>query len=420
MRALVVGSGVAGPAVALFLRRIGWDVQVVEATDASQAAAGAFLNIATNGQAVLAELGLREAVMSQAHPCPRMVMWSGLGKRLGEVPNGPAGDPARGSAVVARAWLHRVLRDAVSQAGIPLTSGVPIVQVNQTGDGLVAVAGDGQVFSGDVVVGADGVGSVLRRFIDPEAPSPAYTGMVGLGGFAHPAGLAPTPGVQHFVFGRRSFFGYLVREDRTALWFGNLTHPDPDRDALRAVHAAAWLERLRQLHSDDLEPVPTILAAADDTVGAYPIHDLAQVPHWHRGRAVCIGDAVHATDPSAGQGASLALEDAQVLAQCLRDISPIESALATFHRLRHRRAEAVVAYARTIGRRKQVSSSRLAMGLRDLMLPLFLRRAASDTTQNWLYDYQVDWATQITADMAPADIEELRRVGNSTTDEAQR
>lgn len=396
MKAVIVGSGVAGPATALFLRRIGWETEIVEATEEAASAEGAFLNVGSNGLAVLAELGLQARLLSDAHPAPRMVMWSGLGKRLGEVPNGPAGDPARGSAVVRRPWLHQVLRDAVADAGIPVRSGTRVVTVAERDQHIVVAADDGREFGGDLVIGADGVGSIVRRFIDPHAPQPSYSGLVGLGGYAHGVGLAPTPQTQHFVFGRRSFFGYLVRDDGTVFWFGNLTHPEVSRRELRAVSAATWLSRLRDLHHGDPEPVPAILAAAEDSVGAYAIYDLPFVPRWHRGRAICIGDAVHATSPSAGQGASLALEDAQLLAQALRDAESPAAAFNLFYRLRHHRAEAVVAYARKISDQKKTPRSRLARSLRDLMLPIFLRRASSDTTQNWLYDYSVAWSTNLT------------------------
>jgi 2-polyprenyl-6-methoxyphenol hydroxylase-like FAD-dependent oxidoreductase len=401
MKALIIGSGVAGPATALFLQRIGWEVEVVEAAAAVDSEAGAFLNVATNGQTVLRELGLQDRLLSESHLSPRMVMWSGLGKRLGEVPNGPAGDLSRGGAVVRRGWLHRVLQDAVADAGIPIITGARVSAVRESVAGVTATTADGRDFVGDLIIGADGVNSVVRRYVDPVAPAPSYSGLVGLGGFAHGTGLAPTPLTQHFVFGRKSFFGYLVRDDGTVYWFANLTSPEVDRAELQAVPAGEWLSRLRDLHREDLHPVPHILAAAENTIGAYPIYDLPTVPRWHRERAVCIGDAVHATSPSAGQGASLALEDAQLLAQCLRDNTPVESALEVFYSLRHERAETVVAYARKISDQKKTSSSRLAMAVRDFLLPIFLRRVVSDTTQNWMYDYQIDWNQRVSGAVGP-------------------
>ena len=75
-RALIIGSGVAGPAVALFLQRAGWDVEIFEAAEEPDAYSGLFLNVATNGLAVLDRLGLREHVVASGHRSPHMVMWS--------------------------------------------------------------------------------------------------------------------------------------------------------------------------------------------------------------------------------------------------------------------------------------------------------------------------------------------------------
>lgn len=395
MKAIVVGAGVGGPAVALFLRRIGWEVEILEAAAGADREAGAFLNLATNGLAVVAELGLADRLLTDSHRAPQMVIWSGRGKRLGTVPNGPVGQPERGSVIVRRAWLHEVLADAVTAAGVPIRYNVRVADVSADPDGAVIRTAGGSTHRGDLVIGADGIGSVVRRFVAPEGPLPIYSGLVGLGGYAHGTGLAPTPDQQHFVFGRRSFFGYLVRDDGTVYWFANLTWPAARLADLRSVRATEWLDRLRDLHAEDASPVPEILAAADDTVGAYPIDDLLRVPRWHRDRTVLLGDAVHATSPSAGQGASLTLEDAQTLAQCLRDLpDPADpsAALATYQRVREPRTTAIVEYAQKINEQKRAPANGIAMAFRDLLLPMFLRRAARDAQANWVYEWQGEWS----------------------------
>ena len=246
-------------------------------------------------------------------------MWSSTGKQLGAVPNGPVRDPDRGSVVVRRSALHSVLREAVLDAGIPFAFDARLERIEESDAGVRATFADGRTATGDVLIGADGVGSRTRRHIDPDAPEPRFSRLVGLGGFAGVPGLAPTPGAQHMVFGRRSFFGYLVRDDAEVYWFANVTTTEGDRADLRGVSGEEWLARLRELHADDPFPVPQILAHATGEFRGYPIEDLPRVPHWSRGRVVAIGDAVHAISPSAGQGASLALEDAITLARCLRD-----------------------------------------------------------------------------------------------------
>lgn len=340
---------------------------------------------------MLDELGLRDRLVSDGHLSPRMVMLSGRGARLGVVPNGPAADPARGSVVVRRAWLHEVLRDATADAGIPLTFDARLQRIEETPDGVVAHFADGRTAQGDVLIGADGVGSIVRTTIDPDAPAPAPSGLISVGGFSRVPGLAPTPGEQYMVFGAKSFFGYLVRDDGTAYWFANVTASDARREDIRAVSDEEWLTRLRALHADDPYPVPQILDHVEGEIGAYALSDLTHVPHWHRGRLVLVGDAVHATSPSAGQGASLALEDSIVLARHLHDAADHEQAFAAYERDRRPRAEEVVKYARAVNRNKRVTTSRLGIALRDAMLPRFLRNASSDTRNDHLYNHVVHW-----------------------------
>jgi 2-polyprenyl-6-methoxyphenol hydroxylase-like FAD-dependent oxidoreductase len=389
--ALVIGGGVAGPAVAMFLVRSGWGVRIVEAAPSPEGDGGSFLNVAANGLDVLAQLGLRDALVADGHRAGRMLMLSGRGRELGVVPNGPAGDLARGGVVVRRAHLHAVLREGAARAGVPVEHDARVTGIRSTADAAIAELADGREYRADIVIGADGIGSPTRTWIDPAAPRPTYSGLVGLGGFARVAGLAPTPETQVMVFGARAFFGYLVREDGTAYWFANLTRPEPDRRALAAVTTEHWRAELADLHRDDPFPVPDLVANTVGPVSAYPIHALPRVPRWYRDRVVAIGDAVHATSPSAGQGASLALEDAITLARALRDAPDHATAFEAYQRMRQPRVERIVDYARAVDRNKRVTRSRVGIALRDAMLPRFLRRAMEDHRNDDLYAFHVDW-----------------------------
>lgn len=390
-RALIIGAGVAGPVTAMFLRRAGWDVAVFESDPEPDPFAGLFLNVATNGLAVLEQLGLRDRLVSDAHRAPIMVMRSGTGRELGRVPNGPAGDLARGSVIVRRGWAHQVIREGALAAGVDITFGALLTAITETTDAVRATFADGRTETGDVLIGADGIWSLTRQWIDPAAPSPVYSGLIGTGGYARVHGLAPTPGVQNFVFGARAFFGYLVRSDGTVYWFANLTKPEPARGSLRDVPSAEVLAELRTLHAADVFPVPQIVANTVGKVGAYPIYDLAGLQHWSRGRVVAVGDAVHATSPSAGQGASLALEDAITLARSLRDRPTHDAAFTEYQGRRQPRVAEVIRYARAIDRRKRVSKTRLGVAIRDRMMPLFLRNAADDTRNDRLYNHDISW-----------------------------
>jgi len=393
-QAIIVGSGVAGPAVALFLQRAGWNVEVFESHDEPDPNSGLFLNVATNGLAVLEQLGLRSALLTDGHAASRTVMWGSRGQQLGVVPNGPVGDPSRGGVNVRRGWLQEVLRTGAADAGIRVTYGARLVGIEESAAGVRAVFADGRTADGDILVACDGIGSVARAHIDPSAARPRYTGLVGLGGFAELPGLAPTPYEQHMVSGARSFFGYLVRDNGTIHWFANVTAPEPAPGTQDS--RAPWLEQLRQLHADDPHPVPQILDATTGELRAYPIYDLANLRRWSAGRVVLAGDAAHATSPSAGQGASLALEDAITLATCLRDLPTYTDAFAAYQRLRQPRVEKVIRYARSIDSHKRAPKSRIGIALRDTVTPIFLRKAATDTRNAWLFDHPVDWDTHVT------------------------
>jgi 2-polyprenyl-6-methoxyphenol hydroxylase-like FAD-dependent oxidoreductase len=113
------------------------------------------------------------------------------------------------------------------------------------------------------------------------------------------------------------------------------------------------------------------------------------MPRWHSGRVCLIGDAAHATTPSAGQGASLALEDAMVLAQCIRDIDAPEHAFTAFERARRTRVEAIVKQSRRNGSGKAVSGP-IGEWVRDRVLPFFLRLGTK--AQERQYGYRINWA----------------------------
>jgi 2-polyprenyl-6-methoxyphenol hydroxylase-like FAD-dependent oxidoreductase len=395
-KALIIGGGVGGPAAALFLKRAGFEVEVYEAQPEAVAMAGSFLNLASNGLRVLQQLGLEHIVAAEGFRIPQLVMWSGGGKRLGAVRNGVAPGEGPVSVVLRRSSLHRILRDATQRAGIPFHYERQLVDLTLSDEPRVTARfADGSVAEGDLLIGCDGIHSRVRQLIDPQAARPSYTGLLSCGGYGHSTTLQPTPETQHFIFGRRAFFGYFVKEGGGVWWFSNISEPgEPRRSELARVSHEMWQQRLLHLHDGDQPSIQAIIRDTTEPLAIYPIYDLPTTRHWHRGPLVLLGDAAHATAPSAGQGASLALEDAIVLAKCLRDIPDTAAAFAAYERLRRARAEQVVAFSRQRGNNK-VAPNAFARWLRDLMLPILLRRVANPTELAWLYGYHESWEERL-------------------------
>jgi 2-polyprenyl-6-methoxyphenol hydroxylase-like FAD-dependent oxidoreductase len=396
-KALIIGCGAAGPTLALFLKRAGIASEIYEAHSEAASYSGWFLNLAGNGIGVLQALGIADAISAEGSPVPRMIMWSGAGKRLGEVRNG-AREGLTESVVIRRGELQRILNSAVKAASIRIHFEQRLRSVESAdGQGVVATFEDGSTARGDFLIGADGIHSRVRALLSPNAPTPSYTGLVSTGGFTTHLSLPATPKTQHFIFGKRAFFGYHVRSSGEIYWFNNHARVQaPSRTELTQIVSEDWKERLLEMHRGDMAPIEEIIRSTEEGIGAFPIFDLPPQPIWHQGRIALVGDAVHAISPSAGQGASLALEDAAVLAKSLRDASSLEEAFGTYERLRRARVERMVAWARSLGGAKLITNP-IQVFFRDLMLPLFLKRSANPSALDWIYAYDVAWDAPIAA-----------------------
>ena len=208
--------------------------------------------------------------------------------------------------------------------------------------------------------------SRTRRLAFPGAPDPVYTGLTGTGGFADVPSIPATDGIMRMVFGDTAFFGYIKEGDGPVFWFNSF--PLDEEEALAKPDPRKLAALARSLHSRDPEPIRRITAAVDAVARTYPVFDMQHLPRWHDDRVVLLGDAAHAVSPHAGQGASMAIEDAVVLAACLPAHASCGMAFAAYQRLRQQRVERIVRVSRRIGSQKR-ASSRLALFMRDLILP---------------------------------------------------
>jgi 2-polyprenyl-6-methoxyphenol hydroxylase-like FAD-dependent oxidoreductase len=383
--ALIIGGGIAGPVTAMALQRVGIDAVVYEAYGRGSDGVGAFLTLAVNGLEALDILDLKDTVCGLGMRTPAMKLIS-RGRVLAAQPM-----PAR---TVARTDLYQTLRDEAVRRGVAIEYGRRLDSAEVTPTGVRARFADGTTAEGDLLIGADGLRSRTRTVIDPKAPAARHVGLLNTGGYARGLRLPGEPGVAHFVFGKRCFFGYLIHPDGDVWWFANPpSRREPTREELLAITSDQWRARLVDLFRDDTGPMLDIIAATDDIVPGWNTYDFPRVPKWHNERMVLIGDAVHATSPSSGQGASMAIEDAIVLAKCLRDIPDTGAAFARFQALRQDRVERVVTHGKRSGDGK--AQGRIGAMIRDLVLPVIVRKMVASNSLAWMYDYRIDWAATV-------------------------
>ncbi|MCV2488106.1 FAD-dependent monooxygenase [Geodermatophilus sp. YIM 151500] len=400
--AIVIGGGIAGQVAAVALRRAGIESTVHEAHDRHADGVGAFLGLGLNGIDALRTVGLDAPVLARSIATPRMVLLDGRGRVLADVPNGGTLPDGTHAITIRRPDLYAALREEAGRRGLPTAVGRRLTGIGHTARGVRAEFADGSSAEADVLVGADGIRSTTRRLLDPRAPDAAYVGFLNTGGYARGVDVPGPAGVNHLCFGRRAFFGWIKAPDGEVWWFANPPVPrEPDPEELATVPAPLWRARLLDLFADDRSPAVDLVRATEEVFPGWITYDLPSVPTWHDGRAVLIGDAAHAVSPSAGQGAAMAIEDAVVLAMCLRDHDDVPAALARYEQLRRDRVERVRAQGRRNGAGKTVGP--LGRAVRDLALPIVMRRLFRNGRDplRWVWDHHIDWDTPVTAD-APA------------------
>jgi FAD-dependent urate hydroxylase len=393
-RALIIGGGVAGPVTAMALRQAGIDSVIYEAYAGGADGAGAFLTLASNGMDALRTIDAHHLVLAEGFPTPRMTIQNGTGKHLGDVPLGGKLPDGTVSQTLKRADLYRALRDEAVRRGARVEYGKRLVGAEITQDGVVARFVDGTEAEGDLLIGADGIHSRTRRIIDPSAPSARYVPVLNIGGYARDVRVQAEPGTFRMIFGRQAFFGYAVHPSGKVWWFANPPRAnEPSSAELAAIGTEQWREMLLDLFAGDTTPAVEIIRSTPGKLAGWATYDLPSVPTWYRGPMVIIGDAAHATAPSSGQGASMAIEDGVVLARCLRDLPDVGQAFATYEQLRRARVERIVAHGARTSNSK--AAGPVARILRDLMMPMVLKRVANGGSLAWMHDYHIDWHAKV-------------------------
>jgi 2-polyprenyl-6-methoxyphenol hydroxylase-like FAD-dependent oxidoreductase len=367
-RAIVVGGGIAGPALALFLRRAGIEPVVLEAYPRTDDVGGSF-QIAPNGVRVLAELGLAEPLARAGQPSRAFCFRNHTGKVIAE-----ARTDRSGAAInVTRAALQRILRDEVERHGIAVAYGKRVRSIVTAGDEVVAEMEDGSTEIADLLVGADGVSSRVRACILPQGATPRYTGMVAVGGFCAST-FAPPPDLAGeseltFMVGPKHQLGYGKFGPRLWAWWCHAhAETEAERTELVTMPGETLRARMAERYDGWAAPVNELIDATESWL-ATPIYDVPSLPRWYDGRVVLIGDAAHAMSPAGGQGASMALGDAMLLARLLERAAPdVGGAFARFEAVRRRPAEAFVRQGYANDRRTLKELGPVAMWMRDHVL----------------------------------------------------
>ncbi len=342
---LIVGAGIGGTCLALALQRAGIDCLLLEQAEIFREV-GAGIQLSPNGVGVLERLGLGEdlARFCTEPDSHKFIVWDS-GEVILRTPLKPQVREAYGHAYyhAHRADLIAALSDRLAPERLRL--GTRIVEVGQSDRKAWAIDADGNRHEASVLIGADGIHSLVREQVfrpDPARPSGYVTwrGIVDAGAIAD----LEIPVSAYVDMGPKlSFVYYYVSGGRQLNWLAMGETDNPKRESWSQQAGkdevlagfAGWYRRPRALIEATAQPFVTAL------------HDRDPLPCWVDGRIALTGDAAHAMLPYHAQGAVQSIEDAWVLARCLElGAADAPAALKRFESLRYERANRMVAHSR--------------------------------------------------------------------------
>lgn len=372
---MIVGAGIGGLAAAIALRRKGWDVTVVEQA-ATPRELGFALALAPNALAALGELGIRETVVARGVEVKAFEVRGMDGRVLKRVDL--KGDAVQ-SVVLLRQALHGTLLETLGGGGLRLGARVTGLKSRSSAlpgstedrdlpPGAAAVVlDDGREIDGDVVVGADGVGSVVRRALHPGEAPPRPSGYHALRGVSHDCGDRLGGADAVIYLGDGVEIGFARASATAVYWYISLV------DELAGPDPAGMLDRCMRGLDDRVASITR--AARPEDMRPDPILYRAPIAAWGEGRVTLAGDAAHPVLPHTAQGAALALEDAVALGLAL-ERGDVEPALRRYERVRAARTRAVVNAGPRIAT-MTTTRSRARMALRGALIRLMPARALS-------------------------------------------
>ncbi|HEV3245150.1 MAG TPA: FAD-dependent oxidoreductase [Candidatus Paceibacterota bacterium] len=372
MKILIIGGGIAGPALAACLRKRGMnDVTLVERAPEFHNI-GLLMGLMGNGRRILRELNIDEfSEPSKGYKLEWEVVKDKRGGLLKKLPV-PSVEDIGTTVVVRRSDMHQSLIQSIK--GISLRLGTTVVDIVQHTGGCTIRFNDGTSDEFDLVVGADGIHSFVRERIF----GAGYLHYYGWRTWFYwlPASLGLSRNAEAFI-GDGKLCAIIPFYDSAVAWL--MAHMAPDQPV-----APSCKEQLLQLFSDFDPHVRDAIAAAPSNSEIFSDnHAYVDLQDWYRGRVVLIGDAQHAVSPVIGMGASMALEDAHVLAGELACHSgDIEVALSAFSARRNTRLRGFHKVARRM--ESWMMSGGLIGQIRDRILPFVPASYFSGAMQDFI------------------------------------
>ncbi len=379
----IIGGGIGGLATAIALLKHGFKVQVYERAQALRPI-GAGLTLTPNGLNSLDAIqpGVVESLKQTGSQMNRLTLKRSTGEEIASKQFTTMQEYGQPLLNIQWSRLQAILGSVLPPNIIHLNH--RCIGFEQCNSGVEVYFENGKTVHSDLLIGADGINSVVRQRLIGDG-SPIYAGRMSWRAviqYPHER-LSPNSSTLITALNGRNFLLIDVGEGYT-FWSAGALLAD-DSVCQRATDAKA---RVLEIFAGWTEPVEAIIEAtpAEDIVER-PICDRNPLQRWSEGRVTLLGDAAHPVVPSLGQGANTAFEDACELAECLAHAPSIESALEAYESDRIPRTEVIYTQSADQGDRSYKPDSETTF--RAMMKPSQMNQ---DEFQAWLYSYK-PWLT---------------------------
>ncbi|BFM05120.1 FAD-dependent oxidoreductase [Halioxenophilus aromaticivorans] len=341
--ALIIGGGFSGMSAAIALSRIGVEVTLIE-IDPNWRTDGAGITVSGPSMRAIEALGLLPVFLQNGCLHEALDVFDAKGDLLKQIPmpKVPGSDIVGGGGTMRPAFA-KAMGEVVRSMDISVKLGVTYTSISDGEDQARVTFSDGSDDNFDLVIGADGVFSSVRRDYFPGAQEPKYTGQ-GVW-----RAVIPRFGVKNSMqyLGKNSKFGFTpVSEDEMYLYY---TQARPTKER---IPDDQLLPQLNALLAEYTSPITRDISATltDSSQILYrPLEGMLMPRPWYRGRLLLIGDCVHATTPHLASGAGMGHEDAVVLADELSKGGELISGLERFQNRRWERCRMIVANSHRLG-----------------------------------------------------------------------
>ena len=389
---IIIGCGIAGPTLAMALQKCGIESTIYESQKSSVDNRGLFLYIGPNGVNILKTLEIEDKVRQQGYRCDKAIFEKHNGKTIAEL-NESEYESLYGSnsIVIKRATMQKIMREQAESRGIKIEWNKRLENITTNDEGKTTAHFEDKTFvSGDCILGCDGLHSRTRKIIMPDSPIPKFSGYVAAGAITQNHTKQPQNKLS-FHFGKKAYMIYFVNSNNEAMWGVHWKVRSDALSDLKAISSEIWQRKIYDLFDKDVKHTRDFIKEQSNLT-KIPLYDIEFLPTWHKGLVCLVGDSAHATTPHAGQGASMAMESATILAKCMRDIPDIKEAFVKYQKIRKERAERMIALARRSGR-MFTSTNFIGKWFRNVMISVMMKRWS--TKMDEVYGYKVNWNKKI-------------------------